>query len=376
MTKNTPTQQQTIDRPEILEHIERLRAAVDEWNSVPLDRVPTTIWEGEPRRVVTEEIQERAAELFDFVATPDVAEGVRDLVLAVDAFEAAFMRWAKDCERRPGKPDPSGGNDVWAPYYQMFRFLAPRPRRVPTPIPVMRNYSTPVTLAQIARMYGWLTPDQKPDVNRVQREITAPGSEYDPETWIHPKDQERLDEINQRWQQRLIRLGAAKERAAEKRERPPHDFESLLRLPDIRAEQIAKMMKMTVEEVRRRAAELGKPLDSATVGKMLAADQRDRANPQAAAVAPRMTVHTFGELGDDLDARVLALFDCGYKHPNTIATLLQEAFPSVQCQGIAKILQDNGRTRPVENRTAEKPTYGKTKPNGSHPSSDATEKTA
>lgn len=325
----------------ILEGVVVLQRAVTQWEND--GSAPVVNWRGSPRRAVSEDIQQAAVALFDLVDRLDVEPDAHALVLAIDAFDDAFTRWAEDCQRRPDQTDPSGGTTVWTAYAAVLSATKPPVYRKPEPIQALVAQHVPY--AQIAKIYGWRDAAGAPDLHKVQEEITAPGTHYKPAEWVHPAQRRHEAEIAERWSVRTERLGAGRRdnsAARPERREAPESVEQLIR-QGVSSRQIAKMKRISEEDVRAMAAEMGVPLDGNIIADAFyrqSQRQQEEADISRQAEDLRLAnKKDYAELGDDLEARVLFMASDGLK-AREIVKILGPAFPGLQYQKVTKIIKD------------------------------------
>lgn len=330
---------------DILEAVQALRETVEAWQRAIPPAIPLVEWRGMQRKAVSEEVQQAADLLFELVATQDIEPTLdcRRLVLAIDDFDKVFCDWAEACQRIPDKTDPSGTADVWAAYQRMLDAKLPKIFRHPEPIGALQALKPPATPAQIAKIYGWYLPSGQPDIDKVQEEITTPGTHYNPKTWIHPGYVKEKAENDALWQQRAAKPtnGHARREAAEAARGPREAPESIDELitHGINARQIAKMKRVTEEQVRERAAELGIPLDGNLVSAFYRQTKTQEDEEEIKRRAETMRVATFNaheELGNDLAGRVTAMAADGVT-AGDIVKALANAFPGLNQQRVVKI---------------------------------------
>lgn len=326
-----------------------LQDTVSAWAALAESESPTVLWRGQPRKAVSQEIQAAAIALFDLVATPDVEPAAQALVLAIDEFEASFTRWAQDCNRRPEDTDPHGGPNLWNAYHAVKSALKPPVYPRPEPIAALANLQK-VNHLQIAKIYGWYDEAGRPDVVKVEEEIQTPGTHYDPKTWVHPSRRRHEAQVAELWKERIAKLGPAKPRrealARPERQPAPESLEDLI-LAGVNSVQIAKMKKITVEEVRQRAGELGVPLDGNVVADAFYKAtklQEEEAEIQRRTEELRLAkFNDHAELGDDVEGRILAMAADGAPNRDIVKTL-RKTFPSLQHQKVAKVIKDAAAT--------------------------------
>jgi hypothetical protein len=217
------------------------------------------------------------------------------------------------------------------------------------PEPIRQLMSENVSRTQIAKIYGFRRPDNSPDLEKLQEEIDNPGTHYDPLTWVHPRDKQFWEEIERRWTERKNLLSRAAE-VSQAQERKRVAFETIeeLILQGVNAEQIAKMKRVSVEQVRVKAAEMGISLDSTSVGYATYWDaQRGMEAKRQETLRQSMTrtaINLHSELGNNREARILALRDDGIP-PLVILESLKPHFSDLQYSDVAVTLAKAEKTR-------------------------------
>ena len=114
----------------------------------------------------------------------------------------------------------------------------------PPPIPALRIQG--VGDEQIARMYGFFTEDNEPDLERVLSEEMKPGTYYDPKTWVHPAKRKRIAAARAQVALRSPR-GREYVGSEEFGKTTPPSLEELVKM-GAPAPQIAMLHKIDVEE--------------------------------------------------------------------------------------------------------------------------------
>lgn len=339
-----------VTRGRMLAAVERLEAAVQAWEASddPSLRRYYKQPSGIEREVKAISIAlERAfVDLFHECHTREVEQDAWPLVLAIDNLEAKLTEFA-DRQLLEANQDPSGSPELWCAYEEVLRAKKPYcPKR---PEPIKQLVSENVPRAQIAKIYGFRRPDGSADVVKLQEEIENPGKHYQPETWVHPRDQQFWAEITAKWAARCDKL----DQAVEGRSQRPAKRDALetveeLILQGVHAEQIAKMKRLSVDQVRTQAAEMGVSLDAQSVGyftyweaqRGMEAQRQERLRQAMGHAA----IHVHDELGSDREARILAMRDDGHS-PRTILDSLRMHFTDLQYADVALTLAKAERAR-------------------------------
>jgi len=323
--------------------VDLLEETVKEWQQTPPHEAVIVQWRGMPSHAVSQGIEEAATQLFELVATSDIEDthAAHALVLAIDAFDDAFAKWAEGCQVNPDRTDPSGGPDVWEPFSQM---LAAREQRTfPKPEPIGALLAQKVTHGQIAKIYGWRDASGAPDLEKVQEEITTPGTHFKPSEWVHPGQRRSVADVADRWAARNAKQRPSRLPAQPKAPREaPESLDDLI-YGGVNVQQIAKMKRITVDEVRERAALLGVPLDGGVLAAAAAMARRPSPTEDEEEIARKaeelrlLGARDYGELGDDKEARILALHT-DKRPPADIVKILGKAFPGLTYQKVTKII--------------------------------------
>lgn len=326
-----------LTRQKLAPLLKALDTDVARWEAAD---APIVRWRNGPRKAVSDSLIESFHELFEEVATADVADDVKATVLKIDAFEDALAEWAEACDLSPEDADPRGPISLWSAYREIIASLTEyRPRKAE---PIETLVAQKVTDRQIAMIYGWKQPDGSPDTAKVLEEKAEPGKHYDPATWVHPSEVKVKAELDARWAQRTDRVDA---RVVAKHTRPaaPETIDELIqqRVP---SKQIAKMKRVDIEEVRQRAAELGIPLDGQFVRRTSPADKmaemREADADRDADLAKKMQRDTEDPAEpQSLVERVLDLYLDG-NSPQQIADELRADHPKLTYQKVSRMIQE------------------------------------
>lgn len=328
--------------------VDLLEEIVLDWQNTPRNEAALVNWRGMERHAVSAEIEEAAAELFELVGNTDAIESshaAHALVLAIDAFDDAFFTWAEQCQVNSDRTDPSGGPEVWEPFRAM---LAAREQKVfPKPEPIGALLAQKVPHGQIAKIYGWRDSSGAPDLQKVQEEITTPGTHYKPDAWVHPGQRRLVAEIADRWANRNAKTRTARPTGKPQPKAPKDAPETLDELiyQMIGVAQIAKMKRITADVVRARAAELGIPLDGSVLAMAAAAKRMPTPTESEEEIAQRaedlrlLGANAYGDLGDDMKGRVLAVSGDN-RPPRDIVKILGPAFPGLTYQKVTRILDE------------------------------------
>ena len=322
-----------LTRDEAIIAVRKMLVACDEWAN---SDGPTTTFRGQPVKQLTTAVQDALGECCGLFLTTDVAVDAQEIVMAVDVVREEAARYFDAARLAPEATRPDGSDELWVSVRILPRLLVASPRRLPTSIPELRRMKAePET---IAKQYGWWK-NGRPDVQRVQREIDKPGSEFNLATWAHPRERARAAELAAKWQQRCERVkdllpaaAVAPTTSRRKREPDPRSLEELCRgNPGMTVEQLARMKMTTTEDIQRQMDEQGISLTPVGVRytdrrqKYLAEVMQQQADDDKANELRGLELNLHEEAGNDITARILAMALDGVK-PKRIAEALTERF--------------------------------------------------
>lgn len=326
----------TLTRQTLAPALKALDAEVARWEAAD---APIVRWRTGPRKAISDSLIESFHEMFEAVATDDVSDDIKPIVLKIDAFEDALAEWAEACDLTPEDADPRGSAKLWAAFREVISSLTEyRPRKAES---IETLVAQKVSDRQIAMIYGWKQEDGSPDTTKVLEEKANPGTHYDPETWVHPSEMKAKAELDARWALRMDRVDARVVAKHTQRE-APETLEELIqqRVP---SKQIAKMKRVDVELVRQRAAELGVPLDGQFVRRTSPADKmaelREADADREAELAQKMQPDADESGEPSLLERILELYVDG-KSPQQIADELKADHPKLTYQKVSRMIQE------------------------------------
>lgn len=322
-----------------------LKAAVDEWQG---QDTPIVQWQGRIAKALSAQVYVAAGKLFDTIYndTPDEDDPhCVNLVMAIDAFDDAFFKWMNDYQEHSDRHNPGGSSKVWEAYNTMVKATERTKFRKAEPIQAMLSQNIPPN--KIAQMYGWYVNGQ-PDMERVQEEISAPGTHYKPNEWQGPAEKRWLAGLVEAWalrgnRQRKEHTGpAAASTPPKKKKEAPESIEELIR-QGVNIGQICKMKNVSFDHVRELAADMGVPLDvgSADPFYKQTKEQADEAELDRRAEELRLgKLNTYGELKADKKARVIAMHTDNVP-PKDIVAALKHAFPDLRYQKVSHIIAEH-----------------------------------
>lgn len=343
-----------IKREDVLDFWDSLHADILSWEQ---QLTPMVDWNGIQVRPITLELENRLADLGVFLSQVAFEPDAWEVVLALDDFWAAVCGWAESIKQEESRADPSGGDTLWHHVGRITEAIREKYYKTLEPIEQLIRENVPQP--QIAKIYGWVDSDGKPDVLKVQKEIREPGSQLDWSTWVHPDKLRRDRLIAERWVTRcrdfkpsddpgaVFKVGdtEAKRRALYGDPESPEPIEALLRLEGISAAQIAKMKRLTVEQVYEIAAELRIPFDSHAIAMMSRGDTAGgRKAVESETRVTLLDIDTYPQIRSAMD-RALAMASDGVR-VGLILAALQDQHPGTTFDDITGWLgrtAENGR---------------------------------
>jgi hypothetical protein len=326
-----------LARSEVIAAVNATNAVIERWET-SID-APQVIWRGSPVKAISEAITDSIDTLVDRTATLDVAPDAQAIVLEIDAFYDRYVEWAELSELSPEMASPKGSSDMWAAWGDVLRSLPERPKKRLEPIEQL--FAEKVPERQIAQMYGWKHSDGSPDLQKVREERANPGTHYKPETWVHPQEVKEAEAIAARWSARSMRVQSS---TIEEAKMAPESLDDLIR-QDVPSAQIAKMLKIDVEEVKTRARQLSISLDGQFVPSVSPhdrmqeirdADNEKRRKLNAMAAADNQLRAAETDVSS-MPERIFTLAADG-QNPKQIAKLLSGDFPGLNEAKVAGIL--------------------------------------
>ena len=325
--------------------VAKMKQVVEGWNQWQPTPEQKIMYVGRGVKPITEPVKEVLIEVGEAFRTEDIARGARELALAVDNLFAEFSRWLNDYKVAPEAIPPYGADEMWDAYRTVLTIAN---RRVPPAPPhAVEMRAQGDTVNTIAMRFGWFTPEGHPDLARVNKELNArvdykegiDEREYDPETWVHPRLKKQAEEIDRLFEERneRLRVEIASERPKLADRKPCEEtWDELAQLPGITLRQISLMKRVTESEARTKLDELGyvKTADGFKRAGFTGRVPRGTAEPEW---LEENNAHD--EVGDDLDARILACAEDGMK-PKNIADLLSGARGyAVTPQKVAQVIR-------------------------------------
>lgn len=328
-----------LSRTEVNDVITKIERIVLDWEN---DNSAVIRWRGERVRDFSI-IADQLLDELDAFATMDIADDAKPTVLAVDELDRAIQQWKEAMDIAPESDiaHPGGNSAVWNAYSEVIRAKNRRSGR-PKPEPIQTLIDQQVSDRQIAYIYSWVDADGSPDLHRVAREKAEPGSEYDPAKWVHPLDVKDRQEIERQWdeRQKVFDEWQAKQ-SPNGPLTAPETIEELIR-QRVGSQQISMMKNVTVDEVRRVAAEIGVPLDGQFVPRVAPADRQaaireSEAEGEAKAEARMVAELSHSEIAD-MNERIVTCHLEGLSNKQ-IAEALKGDFAELSANKVAAIIK-------------------------------------
>ena len=312
--------------------------AWDAWNPTP-EQMGS--WDGKAVKPITERLREAISKVSEEFNTPDIEPGAWELALAMDVFCGEFASWMLSASIAPDAIDPGGTPEIWNAWRGVLKVADMRKPPAPPHATVLQAQGCNV--ATIARRYGWYTETGQPDIPRVNKELAATPAEreYDPNNWIHPREQKFYDELKVKFDQRCEKLRKEAEKYNPRladRQPSKESWEELFELAYMSIQQIARMKMVSEDDVRAKMEELGY-VKCAEGFRRAHETGRVPKGDKDPGFLSRNNPHD--EFGDDLTGRVMACFQDGLK-AKSIADLLSGSRQlPVTVQQVARIIKDN-----------------------------------
>ena len=289
--------------------------------------------------------------LADMFFTTEVANDVWTIAMASDKLRDELRRWlqdrsaAGDGRHQPAIIDPRGSVDMWKAYSEIVAIMqAPAPKKPPS---AKMQKEMGSDLRSIAMAFGWWSAPSQPDIERVRRELVAKpeDEEYNPSTWVHPRERQKMKDLKVEWDARCERMEGEFEVVSKrrgKREPCKDSIEQLANLPSMSVRQIAIMKCMTEDAVRRELAFLGMVEQGNAIQIMRTKPDR---NEEAEALRDS---DPHDECGTDINARIIAMYQDGVRKKLIYKKLTMCLAVSVSPQKVARVIQDYEKAGGIE----------------------------
>jgi len=293
--------------------------------------------------------------LTDRFFTTDIAVDAHELAMAVDRFREELRRWLQDRAAvgdgrgMPASIDPRGSSEMWRAYREILHLTTAR-RKLPPPSAKIQKEQG-ANARSIAMRFGWWIGPDQPDVDRVMRELSAKpeDEEYDPSTWVHPREEQRHREIEEQWQARCRVIEQEKSVASaprRSREACKESIEELANMRGMTVRQIALLKCLTEQQVQVELAHLGIYLDHSGV------HQRRGGLPDETEEERLRQYDPHDECGEDIDARIVAMHEDHVKPRNIAKKLTHCLGKTVTAQKVGRVINDHKRRELFEDSEA------------------------
>ena len=100
-----------LSRPELLEKLQLCQHTIEDWQED--QEAPMVPYNGRLTRAISQDIEDRWAELMATCGTDRVTLDAKPIVLAVDAFADVLQEQKRRDAIHPGKGDPGGTQELW-----------------------------------------------------------------------------------------------------------------------------------------------------------------------------------------------------------------------------------------------------------------------
>ena len=246
-----------ITRSNLLNQLSTLNKAITRWEADEADEVYTQY--GTLRIKKIEGYLSQAIEAFiDGTAdeSADVAPDAKLLMIRIDQFAMAYAKYLRSLNSLDSPNPHKGLDDVWRAFGHV-RELASQTYTTRKPQPIALLVKQGVAYEQIASIYGWMLEGSSVgDTQKVIEELEAPGTHYNPDTWVDPALRFRQVEIDKEWS---LRPGRRTREYARAEYLPntnwvPPSIETMIK-QDAPPEQIANVHGVSIDDARDRLAE-------------------------------------------------------------------------------------------------------------------------
>lgn len=340
-----------ITREAAVTAIKSCQEIVKEWEAWKPTEDEKHRYENMMVKPLGDEVVQALSALADMFFTTEVANDAWAIAMASDKLRDELRRWlqdraaAGDGRHMPAIIDPRGSAEIWQAYREIVAIMqAPAPKKPPS---AKMQKEMGSDLRSIAMALGWWSSPNMPDIERVRRELVAKpeDEEYDPSTWVHPRERQRMKELKIEWEARCERMADEFEvvnRRRGKREPCKDSVEQLANLPNMSVRQIALMKCMTEDAVRRELAFLGMVEQGNTIQTMRSKPDR---NEDAEALRD---CDPHDECGTDINARIIAMHLDGVRRKYIHKKLTMCLATTVSPQKVARVIQDYEKAGGIE----------------------------
>ena len=285
--------------------------------------------------------------LTDMFFTNNIAQDAWQIALSVDRLREELRRWlvdrdaAGDGRNMPANIDPRGSPEMWRAYQDVLHVVSTRRKTPPPSAKIQKEQGA--NARSIAMRFGWWRGPDEPDIERVMRELSASpqDEEYDPSTWVHPRELQKHKEIEAEWNARCERLeGEISATKAPKRRREPckETVEELAQMRGMTTRQIAILKCMTEQQVQVELAHLGMYLGSDGLHQ-----NRNGRDPSESREDALRDIDPHDECGDDVDARIIAIHQDGVRSRDICKKLTKSLGMVVTAQKVGRVINEYKR---------------------------------
>jgi hypothetical protein len=290
--------------------------------------------------------------LTEMFFTTDVAQDAWQIALAVDRVRDELRRWLSDRSavgdgrQMPALIDPRGSAEMWRAYREVLTIAFARRRSPPPSAKIQRDQGA--NPSSIAKMLGWWRAPGEPDIERVMAELAAKpeDEEYDPTTWVHPRELQRHKELESEWTARCERLQSEitiSKAPRRRREAAKESVEELAHLRGMTVRQIAILKNMTEQQVQVELAHLGMYLDASGLH-----DHRSTQEEKDDEAEILRECDPHDECGPDLDARIIAMHQDGTRAKYIYKKLSHHLAKTVSPQKVARVIKTHEQQSKLE----------------------------
>lgn len=354
-----------LKRDQVVALVRKIENIRKSWTDADANVCKVEKFMGKEYKVLPLTIVEAWDELFNAVKTNDVNDDAKELVLAVDEFHkptADYVKqWATDKAAEITTVPPNGSDAMWQAWAKVVKSAEPIKKNVPPPPRILLAQG--VSMQQVAKMFGLRTEFGEPDVKTLAEMMEMGWDDvFDAEAWVPPSWKMRMQDVNERWGVRCEKLKSILEIEAKDQARregradvPMQSIEELAALPGMRIEQIARMRRTTVDEVRDYMIKHGLTLEpSDAVNPELKAVRNATKRKKDKEIIDLESLDSHAELAENFEDRVMACLD-DQLTPQQVAKLLTYHLPnSVTTHQVLAIQKrwEQGRI-PPEKKSAE-----------------------
>ena len=284
--------------------------------------------------------------------TTDIAPDAWQIALAIDLVREELRRWINDRQAIgagmavPAIIDPRGSAELWRAYREVLAIATARRKFPPPRAKIQRDQGS--NSRSIAMAFGWWRAPDEPDIERVMRELAAKpeDEEYNPVTWIHPRELQKQKAIEAEWNARCELLQheiAVTKSPRRRREACKENVEELAHLRGMTVRQIAMLKCMTEQQVQVELAHLGMYLDASGLH-----EHRSTRSEKDVAEEVLRECDPHDECGTDIDARIVAMHQDGTRAKYIAKKLTQCLMQTVSPQKVTRVINAYNRKEKLE----------------------------